>query len=96
MTTIGGANIFNIAVRVHFDDCQKIVKKMFNENNFRSKINMSGVNSINWARIVCQIVYCFYAYFQFSTKVNFQFQQEIFGDVYAGYIAKKMGYQLIN
>ena len=52
----------------NFDDCQKIVKQMFCED-FRVKINMSGVNSINWARIICQIVYYFYAYFKFSTKV---------------------------
>ena len=52
---------------------------------------MSGVNSINWARIICQIVYYFYAYFQMSSKVNFSVPTGNFGDVYAGYIAKKMG-----
>ena len=56
MTTIGGNNIYNIALEGSFDDCQKIVKELFNEDSFRTKINMSGVNSINWARIVCQIV----------------------------------------
>ena len=64
MTTIGGANIYNIAIEGSFDDCQKIVKELFNENSFRSKINMSGVNSINWARIICQIVYYFYSFFK--------------------------------
>ena len=64
MTTIGSKNIFNIAIEGSFDDCQKIVKDMFNDNEFREKINMSGVNSINWARIMCQIVYYFYAVFK--------------------------------
>ena len=68
MTTIGGDNIYNIAIEGSFDDCQKIVKELFNENSFRSKINMSGVNSINWARIVCQIVYYFYSFFRLKKK----------------------------
>tara|TARA_X000001036_G_scaffold68436_1_gene59435 strand:+ start:4382 stop:5749 length:1368 start_codon:yes stop_codon:yes gene_type:complete len=91
MTTCDSDNIYNIAVKGNFDDCQKIVKQMFNDEQFREKINMSGVNSINWARIICQIVYYFYAYFQMSTKVNFSVPTGNFGDVYAGYIAKKMG-----
>ncbi len=91
MTTCNSNNIYNIAVKGNFDDCQKIVKQMFNDEQFREKINMSGVNSINWARIICQIVYYFYAYFQMSTKVNFSVPTGNFGDVYAGYIAKKMG-----
>ena len=64
MTTIGSNNIYNLAIKGSFDDCQKIVKELFNENEFREKINMSGVNSINWARIICQIVYYFYSYFK--------------------------------
>jgi threonine synthase len=91
MTTCVSSNIYNIAVKGNFDDCQKIVKQMFNDEKFREKINMSGVNSINWARIICQIVYYFYAYFQMSTKINFSVPTGNFGDVYAGYIAKKMG-----
>ena len=91
MTTCDSSNIYNIAVKGNFDDCQKIVKQMFNDEKFREKINMSGVNSINWARIICQIVYYFYAYFQMSSKINFSVPTGNFGDVYAGYIAKKMG-----
>ena len=91
MTTCESNNIYNIAVKGNFDDCQKIVKQMFNDEKFREKINMSGVNSINWARIICQIVYYFYAYFKISSKVNFSVPTGNFGDVYAGYIAKKMG-----
>ena len=92
MTTIGSKNIFNLAVQGSFDDCQKTVKDMFNENKFREKINMSGVNSINWARIICQIVYYFYAVFKIEKKnTNFAVPTGNFGDIYAGYIAKKMG-----
>ena len=92
MTTIGSNNIFNLAVKGSFDDCQRIVKELFNENNFREQINMSGVNSINWARIVCQIVYYFYAYFHLKKeRVSFSVPTGNFGDIYAGYVAKKMG-----
>ncbi|MDB3858038.1 threonine synthase [Pelagibacteraceae bacterium] len=92
MTTIGSNNIFNIAVEGSFDDCQKIVKDMFNDNEFREKINMSGVNSINWARIICQIVYYFYAVFKIDKEnISFSVPTGNFGDIYAGYMAKKMG-----
>ena len=92
MTTIGGANIYNIAIEGTFDDCQKIVKELFNEDNFREKINMSGVNSINWARIVCQIVYYFFSYFKLKkSNISFSVPTGNFGDICAGYFAKKMG-----
>ena len=92
MTTIGGSNIYNIAVKGSFDDCQKIVKELFNDDDFRLKINMSGVNSINWSRIVCQIVYYFYSYFRLKkNNISFSVPTGNFGDIYAGYIAKKMG-----
>ncbi|MDA9623841.1 threonine synthase [Pelagibacteraceae bacterium] len=95
MTTIGSNNIFNIAVEGSFDDCQKIVKDMFNDNEFRKKINMSGVNSINWARIICQIVYYFYSAFKIKKqKISFSIPTGNFGDAYAGYVAKKMGLQI--
>jgi threonine synthase len=92
MTTIGGNNIYNIAVNGSFDDCQKIVKQMFSDNLFRQRINMSGVNSINWARIIFQIVYYFYSFFRLNNKkINFSVPTGNFGDIYAGYMAKKMG-----
>ena len=86
-------NIFNLAIKGTLDDCQNIVKKMFNDNEFRKKVNLSGVNSINWARIVFQIVYYFYAYFKIAEmeKINFSVPTGNFGDVYAGYLAKQMG-----
>tara|TARA_B100000963_G_scaffold361595_1_gene398015 strand:+ start:5885 stop:7255 length:1371 start_codon:yes stop_codon:yes gene_type:complete len=91
MTSCDSKNIYNLAVKGNFDDCQKLVKQMFNDDNFRKNINMSGVNSINWVRIICQIVYYFYAYFKVSKKINFSVPTGNFGDVYAGYMAKKMG-----
>ncbi len=92
MTVVDSKNIHNIALKGNFDDCQKIVKEMFTDNKFRENINMSGVNSINWARIACQIVYYFYSSFKFpNKKINFSVPTGNFGDVYAGYVAKKMG-----
>ena len=64
MTTVEEKNVFNIAIDGNFDDCQKIVKQMFSDLEFSKSINMSGVNSINWARIIAQAVYYFYAYFK--------------------------------
>ena len=92
MTTIGSSNVYNLAIKGSFDDCQEIVKQLFNENEFREKINMSGVNSINWARIICQIVYYFYSYFKLKKKdISYSVPTGNFGDIFAGYIAKKMG-----
>ena len=92
MTTIGGSNIYNIAIKGSFDDCQKIVKQMFADNIFRQTVNMSGVNSINWARIMFQIVYYFYSFLNLSSKkINYAVPTGNFGDIYAGYMAKKMG-----
>ena len=95
MTTVNDKNVFNIAVNGNFDDCQNLVKSMFTDIEFKNTVNMSGVNSINWARIISQIVYFFYAYFQVinkeEKKINFSVPTGNFGDIYAGYIAKKMG-----
>ncbi len=59
MTSVMDKNVFNIAVKGTFDDCQYLVKEMFNDHVFRDEIQMSGVNSINWARIVAQVVLLF-------------------------------------
>jgi len=66
MTTIKEKNVFNLAIEGNFDDCQKLVKSMFVDQSFNSEINMSGVNSINWARIIAQIVYYFFSYFNIN------------------------------
>ena len=93
MTTSNEKNVFNIAVNGNFDDCQNLVKAMFADKSFSGSINMSGVNSINWARIIAQSVYYFYTYLQTDNKkpINFSVPTGNFGDVYAGYLAKKMG-----
>ncbi|MBO6484082.1 MAG: threonine synthase, partial [Pelagibacteraceae bacterium] len=92
MTTVESKNVFNIALKGNFDDCQKIVKDMFIDQEFRKKINMSGVNSINWARIIFQIVYYFFVGLKFLNKpINFSVPTGNFGDVYSGYVSKKMG-----
>ena len=94
MTTVKDENVFNIAINGNFDDCQNLVKSMFADKNFSNEINMSGVNSINWARIIAQSVYYFYSYFLIEDKdepINFSVPTGNFGDVYAGYLAKKMG-----
>ena len=92
MTTVEEKNVFNIAIDGNFDDCQNIVKKMFSDLKFSKSINMSGVNSINWARIIAQAVYYFYAYFRLKKdSVSFSVPTGNFGDVFAGYLAKKMG-----
>ena len=94
MTTGKEKNVFNIAVDGNFDDCQNLVKAMFEDRSFSKEIKMSGVNSINWARIIAQSVYYFYSYFlieENNKPINFSVPTGNFGDVYAGYLAKKMG-----
>jgi len=92
MTTVEEKNVFNIAIDGNFDDCQNIVKSMFSDLEFSKSINMSGVNSINWARIIAQAVYYFYTYFKLGSEtVSFSVPTGNFGDVFAGYLAKKMG-----
>jgi len=94
MTTENSNNVFNIAIDGNFDDCQKLVKSMFANKNFNQSINMSGVNSINWSRIIIQIIYYFFSYFKVASKderINFSVPTGNFGDIYAGYVAKKMG-----
>ena len=92
MTTVEEKNVFNIAIDGNFDDCQNIVKQMFSDLEFSKSINMSGVNSINWARIIAQTVYYFYAYFKLGKdNISFSVPTGNFGDVFAGYLAKKMG-----
>lgn len=93
MTIHEESNVFNIAIEGNFDDCQNLVKAMFNDEKFSKAINMSGVNSINWARIITQSVYYFYAYFKVGNgqPLSFSVPTGNFGDIYAGYLAKKLG-----
>lgn len=94
MTTVASANVFNIAVEGSFDDCQDLVKAMFNDAAFRDRLQLSAVNSINWARILGQIVYYVWAWLAVGgpdRPVSFAVPSGNFGNVFAAYAAKKMG-----
>src|SRR5665647_3407698 len=94
MTTVPDSNVHALAVEGTFDDCQALVKAMFNHHAFRDRVRLSGVNSINWARIVAQAVYYFTAAVALGSphrKVAFTVPTGNFGDVYAGYVAQRMG-----
>lgn len=94
MTTVEDANVHNIAIEGTFDDCQGIVKTLFSDSKFREKHTLVAVNSINWARILAQVVYYIYAALKLGApekKVSFSVPTGNFGDIYAGYIAKQMG-----
>ncbi len=94
MTTAADDNVHALAIEGTFDDCQAIVKGMFNHHAFRDRARLSGVNSINWARIVAQVVYYFTAAVALGSphrKVAFTVPTGNFGDVYAGYVALCMG-----
>ena len=94
MTTAASANINAVAIDGTFDDCQAIVKGLFNHNDFRERVRLSGVNSINWARIVAQVAYYFTAAVALGAparKVAFTVPTGNFGDIFAGYVAQRMG-----
>src|SRR5262245_58682053 len=95
MYSLQDKNIFNIAIRGVFDDCQDIVKAISGDAAFKSKYRIGAVNSINWARIVAQTVYYFKAYFAVTKKngdpVSFSVPSGNFGNIYAGHVARSMG-----
>ncbi|MEK9722083.1 MAG: threonine synthase [Rhodospirillaceae bacterium] len=94
MTTVDAPNVHTIALEGTFDDCQDAVKALFADLPFRDRVNLSAVNSINWVRIVAQIVYYFWAALKAGgpeTKVNFAVPTGNFGNVFAGYAAHRMG-----
>lgn len=95
MTSVDAPNVHNIAVEGTFDDCQALVKSMFADQFFRAAHNLSAVNSINWARIMAQIVYYFYAASRLpegqAAHVQFTVPTGNFGNVFAGYAARRMG-----
>jgi threonine synthase len=94
MTTVDSPVIHNIAIEGNFDDCQAIVKALFNDAAFRDRVNLAGVNSINWARIMAQIVYYVssaVALGALDRKVSFTVPTGNFGDIFAGLAAKRMG-----
>jgi threonine synthase len=94
MTTSADGNVHALAIDGTFDDCQRIVKTMFTNDSFRQSVALSGVNSINWARIVAQIVYYFTSAVMLGApdrKVSFCVPTGNFGDILAGWVAKQMG-----
>ena len=94
MTTVDAANVHNVALQGTFDDCQNIVKALFADPKFRDEANLSAVNSINWARIMAQVVYYFWAALHLGApgrEVVFVVPTGNFGNVFAGYVARCMG-----
>jgi threonine synthase len=96
MTSVLDDNVFNLAVEGTFDDCQHLMKSIFSDVEFKEKYSLGSVNSVNWARVLAQIVYYFYAFFRVqettgAAKVQFAVPTGNFGDIMAGYIAVQMG-----
>ncbi|ACT03975.1 threonine synthase [Paenibacillus sp. JDR-2] len=98
MTTILDDNVLNLSVEGNFDDCQRIIKDLFADLEFKAANHLCAINSINFVRIMAQTVYYFYSYFQVAkqtgkqdAKVNFSVPTGNFGDIFAGYLAKRMG-----
>lgn len=96
MTTVTDDNVFNVAIDGTFDDAQAIVKEIFNDQQFKQTYALGSINSINWVRVLAQIVYYFYAFFRVheqtaSEQVQFSVPTGNFGDIFAGYLAGKMG-----
>lgn len=95
MTSVTDANVHNIAVRGTFDDCQDMVKELFGDLEFKGKYSLGAVNSINWARVLAQVVYYFYAWLRVTDEtaspIHFSVPTGNFGDIFAGYVARRMG-----
>lgn len=96
MTTVSDANVFNLAVEGTFDDAQSIVKEIFGDLKFKEQYALGAVNSINWARVLAQVVYYFYAWLQVNRdtgckEIEVSVPTGNFGDIFAGYIALQMG-----
>jgi threonine synthase len=96
MTSVLDDNVFNIAVEGTFDDCQRIMKELFSDLSFKDRYSLGTVNSINWARVLAQIVYYFFAAFRVmrltgAKHVRFAIPTGNFGDIFAGFVAQRMG-----
>ncbi|HHI82047.1 MAG TPA: threonine synthase, partial [Rhizobiales bacterium] len=99
MTTVISESVHNIAIEGTFDDCQNLVKAMFNHGEFRARHNLAGVNSINWARIMAQTVYYATAALSLGAPdrpVSFTVPTGNFGDIFAGYVVRQMGLPIDN
>ena len=92
MTTVDEENIFNIAIEGNFDDCQKIVKTLFIDDEIQNRTSLTAINSINWARLIAQVVYYFWSHLQINNKdINFIVPSGNFGNIFSAYVAKQMG-----
>ncbi len=94
MTTVADANVHCLAIEGSFDDCQNIVKTIFADLPFKHRYHLGAVNSVNWARVLAQIVYYAYASLRFDAPVNFCVPTGNFGNVFAGYLAKRLGFPI--
>ncbi|MEK3795918.1 threonine synthase [Paenibacillus sp. FSL R7-0204] len=95
MTTVDDSNVLNLSVEGNFDDCQKIIKELFADLDFKGRYHLRAINSINFVRILAQTVYYFHAYLQLpgsdQKKVNISVPSGNFGNIFSGYLAQKMG-----
>jgi threonine synthase len=91
MTTVAAPNVHNIAIEGHFDDCQELVKAMFADARFRTELSLSAVNSINWARVMCQAAFYVSAAARLGGPLAFAVPTGNFGNVFAGWVARRMG-----
>jgi threonine synthase len=96
MTSVMDANVFNVAIEGTFDDCQAIMKALFNDLEFKDRLALGSVNSINWARVLAQLVYYFHAGLRVlrqtgARRIQFSVPTGNFGDIFAGYMAARMG-----
>ncbi|NGZ75667.1 threonine synthase [Saccharibacillus alkalitolerans] len=97
MTTVHDENVLNLSVKGNFDDCQRIIKELFSDLEFKGEHHLRAINSINFVRILAQTVYYFYAYFRAaeqageSKKINVSVPSGNFGNIFSGFLAKKMG-----
>ncbi len=96
MTTVPDANVHTIAIEGSFDDAQQLLKELFNDLEFKAAYRLGAVNSVNWARVLAQIVYYFHAAFQVQKRTGAELTQFAvptgnFGDIFAGYLAARMG-----
>ncbi len=101
MTTVPDRNVFNLAIKGTFDDCQAIVKAIFNDLEFKERYHLGSINSINWARVLAQVVYYVYAALKLKREqgadtVYFSVPTGNFGDIFAGYVAKELIRPLIG
>lgn len=95
MTTVDDSNVLNLSVEGNFDDCQKVIKELFADLDFKGRYHLRAINSINFVRILAQTVYYFHAYLQLEgsqdKKINISVPSGNFGNIFSGYLAKRMG-----